>query len=150
MRRAALLPAALLAACGFSPALAPGAGGPLPAVRLAEPGSRLEFVYRAALEDRLGPAGPDAPLLSFDVSASESVVAVSRRESARRVEEIGAVRWRLTGADGVPIASGRETGFTAWSATGTTLAVRASERDAEDRLMQILADRTVTALLAAR
>ena len=149
MRGLALLPL-LLAACGFAPALAPSAGGPLPAFRLAEPSSRNEFLFRAAMEDRIGPADPSAPLLGYRITVSESVIAVSRRENARRVQENGAVAWRLTDADGTLIASGREEGFTAWSSTGTTLSVRASERDAEERLMRLLADRTVTALTAAR
>ena len=148
MRGLALL--LLLSACGFAPALAPSDGGPLPAYRLAEPSDRNGFLFRAALEDRLGPADPGAPLLDYDVSVSEAVIAVSQRENARRVQETGAVSWRLTDAAGAVIASGREDAFTAWSATGTTLSVRASERDAEARLMRLLADRTVTALLASR
>ena len=140
----------VLSACGFAPALAPSQGGPLPAYRLAEPNDRNDFLYRAALEDRLGPSDPGAPILSYDVSVSESVIAVSRRENARRVQENGAVTWRITDPSGTVIASGREEGFTAWSSTGTTLSVRASERDAEARLMRLLADRTVAALIAAR
>ena len=148
MRGLALL--LLLPACGFAPALAPSQGGPLPAYRLADPNDRNDFLFRAALEDRLGPADPAAPLLSYSISVSESVIAVSRRENARRVQENGAVAWRLADSSGVLIASGREEGFTAWSSTGTTLSVRASERDAEERLMRLLADQTVTALIAAR
>ena len=140
----------VLSACGFAPALGPSQGGPLPAYRLAEPNDRNDFLYRSALEDRLGPADPAAPLLDYGISVSEAVIAVSRRENARRVQENGAVTWRVTDATGTVIASGREEGFTAWSSTGTTLSVRASERDAEERLMRLLADRTVTALLAAR
>ena len=142
--------AALVAGCGFAPALAPPDGGALPSYRLAEPASRAEFLFRAALEDRLGPAAPDAPLLSWGLSVSQSVVAVSQRENARRVQENGAVAWRVTDGAGTVIAAGREEGFTAWSPTGTTLSVRAAQRDAEARLMRLLADRTVTALIAAR
>ena len=149
MRRGLLLPF-VLAACGFAPALAPSQGGPLPAYRLAEPGDRNDFLYRAALQDRLGPADPSAPLLGYSVSVSESVIAVSRRENARRVQENGAVTWRITDPSGTVIATGREEGFTAWSSTGTTLSVRASERDAEERLMRLLADRTLASLIAAR
>ena len=145
-----LLAAFLLAACGFSPALAPPSGGPLPAYRLAEPADRNGFLYAAALEDRLGPADPGAPRLDYSIAVTQAVIAVSQRENARRVQETGSVSWRVTDAAGGVIASGTEEGFTAWSATGTTLSVRASERDAEERLMRLLADRTVTALIAAR
>ena len=140
----------LLSACGFEPALAPVSGGPPPAYRLAEPFDRNGYLYRSALEDRLGAASPDAPLLAYSIALSQRVIAVSQLENARRVHEYGAVSWSVTDAAGAVIASGREEGFTAWSATGTTLSVRASERDAEERLMRLLADRTVTALLASR
>ena len=136
---------ALLAACGFEPALT---GAPAPAPRLAEPGTRLDFLYRAAVEDRLGPGAPGAPLLAWTVAAEEEVVAVTAAESARRVQVVGAADWTLSDPAGRPLASGREEGFTSWSATGTTVSRRAARRDAEERLMRLLADRTVARLTA--
>lgn len=143
LRAAALLLA--LAACGFQPALVPG-GGPGP-VRLAEPDTRLGFVYRAAIQDRLGPAGPGAPLLSWSLDVEEDTIAVTAAEEIRRVQIAGAADWTLTDGAGAALAGGREEGFTSWSATGTTVSIRAAERDAQDRLMRILADRTVARLI---
>ena len=141
--------ALLLAACGFEPALGPG-GAPAP--RLAEPDTRLGFAYRSALEDRLGPGAPGAPTLSWAIATQDEVVAVTDAESPRRVQIVGVADWTLTEAGGGLLASGREEGFASWSATGTTVSRRAAERGAEDRLMRILADRTVArlTLLGAR
>lgn len=133
----------MLAACGFEPALEAGAPA---APRLAEPDTRLGFLYRAAIEDRLGPPAPGAPALAWDLAAEEEVVATTDAEERRRVQILGAVDWTLADAGGRALASGREEAFTSWSATGTTVSVRAARRDAEERLMRILADRTVARL----
>ena len=143
-RRALLAAPLALAACGFAPALAPGMG---PAVRLADPVTRLDFAYRAALEDRLGPAPPGAPLLSWRLEVDEERVAITAGESTRRLQLTGRAAWILGPAE-APAAQGVERAFTAYDATGTTLSVAAARRDAEDRLAAILADATRTRLLA--
>jgi LPS-assembly lipoprotein len=45
------------------------------------------------------------------------------------------------------VTSGSVDNFTGYSATGTTVATLAAERDAQERLMTILADQIVTRLL---
>ncbi len=150
LRRARLLAPLLLAlaACGFSPALGPaGPGGPAPqALRLAEPATRLDFEYRSAIQDRVGPAAASAPLLTWTLTTEDRVVATTDVEETRRVEIAGAAGWTLTDAAGRALAAGTERAFTSWSATGTTVSVRAAERDAQDRLAAILADRTIARL----
>jgi LPS-assembly lipoprotein len=47
------------------------------------------------------------------------------------------------------VLAGREETFTAYSATGSTIAALAAEQDASTRLMRILADRMMTRLIAA-
>ncbi|MBL3565900.1 hypothetical protein JMM59_12930, partial [Rhodovulum sulfidophilum] len=49
---------------------------------------------------------------------------------------------------GSVVQSGEVDSFTAYSATGSTVATRTAERDAYRRLMVILADEMVTRLLA--
>ncbi len=153
---AAALALLALAACGFSPALAPGGlapGGPVPggaaprAVRLAEPATRIDFEYRSAIEDRLGPAAPGAPLLAWTLTTRDRIVATTDAEETRRVQIAGTADWTLTDAAGRALASGTERGLTSWSATGTTVSVRAAERDAQERLAAILADRTIARLI---
>ena len=46
------------------------------------------------------------------------------------------------------MASGSETNFTGYSATGSTVETLAGERDAFERLMRILADQIAARLLA--
>ncbi|HCQ58330.1 MAG TPA: hypothetical protein DIU10_10575, partial [Sulfitobacter sp.] len=47
------------------------------------------------------------------------------------------------------VTSGKVESFTGYSATGTTVATRAAELDAQERLMVILADLVVSRLYAA-
>ena len=53
----------------------------------------------------------------------------------------------LDKASGAIVASGQVQNFTGYSATGTTVATLAAQRDAADRLMIILADKIVSELL---
>jgi LPS-assembly lipoprotein len=51
--------------------------------------------------------------------------------------------------DGNRLTEGVAQSFTAWSATGTTVAGLSAEEDAAYRLMRILADQIVTRLVAS-
>ncbi len=63
---------------------------------------------------------------------------------------MGTVAYSLRDLEtGAIVTSGDVTSFTGYSATGTTVAVQAAERDAEARLMAILADQLLIRLLAA-
>ena len=141
--------AALLAACGFEPALVegspPGAGIN---VEPEPPTTQAEFFYRARLVDRLGP-GVDAPLdLEYEVATVTTGQAISADRVTERFLVSGTATWRLKFGE-EEWGSGTVTGDAGYSATGTTVATAAAERDAERRLMTILADRTVTAIIAA-
>ena len=78
------------------------------------------------------------------------------RRLARRLGERGIHVVETREPGGTPIAesirkvllSGNVDSFTGYSATGTTVATRAAERDAYERLMTILADQIVTRLEA--
>ena len=52
-------------------------------------------------------------------------------------------------ATGVIVTSGKVNNFVGYSATGTTVATLAAEEDAQERLMNILADQIVRRLYAA-
>jgi LPS-assembly lipoprotein len=152
-RRAVLaaLAAGALAACGFTPAYAPG--GPAAAladrVSVQAPDTQAEFTLVARLEQRLGRAGSGAPLaLSFTLDTGQEAVAITPAAEITRYNVTGTLDWRLTDtASGTVTASGRTTAFTSYSATGSTIATRAARDDATDRLMTILADRTVADLI---
>jgi LPS-assembly lipoprotein len=148
MRRRALLLAPLaLAACGFAPAYAPGGAGDRLRGRVAveapatEDGTRL----RRALEDRLGPsAGPLRLAVAPEVGTESA--AVTRGGAITRYTLTGRTAWRLLEGDRL-LAEGETGGTASYSATGSTVAVRAAERDARERLMQAMAEAVLRRLL---
>lgn len=149
---AAVMPLAL-AACGFQPVYAPGSTGSALAGRTAVAPARNPDSYglALALQDRLGPPSePAAYRLDYRLDIDTERVAVTTAQTTNRFNLIGTVEWRLReAAGGRTVASGRADTFTSYSATGSTLATRAAERDAVERLGTILADR-VLADLATR
>jgi LPS-assembly lipoprotein len=151
-RRAAVLGALALAACGFTPAYGPGGGAAAlrGRIALASPDDRPAFELTARLEDRLGAA--EAPLyrLDYAITILTTEVAITPDGAVTRYNLTGRVGWNLveTGG-GATRLSGNAESFTSYSATGSTVAGLAAEEDAEARLMVILADQIVTRLIAA-
>lgn len=145
-----LLLAAPLAACGFTPAYAPA--GPAAslqgAIRIAAPSDKNGFDLVERLEERLG--RPQAPrfALAHTITTAAIGVGITPENAITRYHLTGAVDWTLSNAAGSRIAGGRVENFTAYSATGSTVAGLAAEEDAAFRLMRILADQIVTRLLA--
>lgn len=151
-----LLAPLALAACGFTPALAPdGASGGAVAsirgsVRADDPKDRNAFDFVARIEERLGRPSDARYALSYTIRTDTTGVAVTADNRTTRYDLRGALEYRLTEpATGAEIASGRVHGFTGYAATGSTVALLAAEEDAARRLMVILADQVVTRLVAA-
>ncbi len=142
-RRALLAGAAAgLAACGFSPVYGPGGSGSAldRAVLLDTPATSNGFALRQQLQDRLGPPDRPAYRLTVTVRTSSKRIAVTRNQDTKRYNLIGTATYLLATLDGTEIASGSYDSFNSYSATGTTVATQAAERDAYRRLMIILAD----------
>jgi LPS-assembly lipoprotein len=150
-RRAVLtgLGALALAGCGFTPVYAPGGTGRAlrGAVRAADPVTRADFQFVAALEDLLG--RPERARFDLDYR-----IAVTRLD-AGRVQGLGATRVILTGrADytlaeaGLERARGHVSAEAVYSTTATQLATQTAAEDAELRLMRMLADALARRLLA--
>lgn len=140
-----------LAACGFSPAYAPGGSGSAlqNTILAAEPRDKPAFDLVERIEERLGPS--DAPRfgLSYAIKLKTVGVAISTANAITRYNLTGAVDWQLTdAATGARLTGGRAENFTSYSATGSTIAGLAAEEDAAQRLMRILADQIVSQLLA--
>ena len=148
-RRGALLGLLLLAGCGFEPAYGPGGPGERLRGRITveAPDSVDGFRLRARLEDRLGQAGASASLLTVDSEVEVLEAGITPDGAITRYNLEGRAAWRLTSTTGVVLAEGEATGFTGYSATGTTVATRAAAEDARERLMVLLADEIVTRLL---
>lgn len=142
---------ALLASCGFTPVYGPnGSADALRgAVRVADPVTDIDFAFLSRVEARLG--APDAPRydLTYAITTSEVSLAIDGSNNITRFNIEGRLSWQLTPLGGeAPVLTGAETGFTSYSASGSTISTLESERDATRRLATILADKVVTRLLA--
>jgi LPS-assembly lipoprotein len=140
-----------LAACGFTPAYAPGgaATGLLGAVWIKDPTDKNGFDLVERLEERLGRPETIRYDLAFTITTEVLGVGITTENEISRFNLKGAVDYTLTErATGARIAGGRVQSFTAYSATGSTVAGLAAEEDAATRLMRILADQIVARLVA--
>lgn len=142
---------ALLAGCGFAPVYGPGGGGTalMGRVEVSEPDTRAAFLLTRELESRLGRAsGARYELRPFIALATEAI-AIDSTNISSRFNMLGRVDYALLDRQtGASVTSGMVENFTAYSAAGTPVATQAAERDAETRLMTILADQLVTRLIA--
>lgn len=145
-----LLAALPVAACGFTPAYAPGAAGERlrGAVAVQAPGTRDEFALTARLETRLGRGGA-AYDLAYTLRTTKVSGGISPDNEITRYTLRGEADYTLTDrATGTRVAGGTVRNFTSWSATGSTVAGIAAQDAAAERLMTILADDIVARLLA--
>lgn len=142
---------AAVAGCGFTPAYGPdGAASALRGRVLVEaPEDRRGFDLAARLEERLGRPAQAAYALDYQIATNRVDIGVSPTNAITRFNLLGRVDYTLRDlqTDAI-LAEGEVRNFTAYSATGTTLATRTAELDARRRLMRILADQIVNQLVA--
>ncbi len=151
-RRFILLMPLALAACGFTPAYAPGGGADrlLGTIWVQDPTDKNGFDLVERLEERLGRPENIRYDLTYTITTEAVGVGITTENQITRYNLKGAVEWTLTDrASGARVAGGRVQNFTAYSATGSTVAGLAAEEDAAFRLMRILADQITTRLIAA-
>lgn len=151
-RRSLLLLPFALAACGFTPVYGPvGTGAALRGqVQVQEPSTREGYLLTRQLEDRLGRGG-DAARYALDLSlvTDEEGLAINAAGDITRFNLIGRATYALRDTTtGAILTSGEVENFTAYSATGTTVATLAAQRDSVERLMSILGDQITTRLFA--
>ncbi len=143
---------AALGACGFTPAYGPQGGAQAfqGQIELAEPADRNQFLLNQRLEERFGHAGSGRFMLDVVLSTTENALGTTADGQTTRYHLVGDASYTLkdTGT-GAVLTDGSTTGFTAYSATGTTVATLAAERDAHERLMVLLADQIVDRLILA-
>lgn len=146
-----LLAALPLAACGFTPAYAPGAAGDRLRGRVAvqAPENRNEFAFAGRLETRLGRASAAEYDLGYSLKLERVSGGISPDNDITRYTLRGEATYTLTErATGTRTAGGKVRNFTSWSATGSTVAGVTAEEAANERLMTILADDIVARLIA--
>lgn len=150
-RRLFLLSPLALAACGFTPAFAPGGAATAltGTVRAADPTDRNGFDFVERIEERLGRPQDHRYDLAYRIQTETIGVGITADNKITRYNLKGVIDYALTrsGTD-EKLASGRVQSFTAYAATGSTVAGLAAEEDAATRLMRILADQIVARLIA--
>ncbi len=141
--------AALTGACGFEPVYAPG--GPATALRnsilVDPPSDPVGFELVQELERRFGEPTAARYRLSADIALAEDSIGVTADQTISRFRLRGRVDYAVIDPDtDQTLTTGRAESFTTYSATSTTVATRSARRDAERRLMVILADQITTRL----
>ncbi len=150
-RRAVVLSLLALGGCGFTPIYGPGgaAEGLRNQIAFDEPSDRLRFILVRQLEARLGVPSDPRYRLSASVRRGEERIAVTSEGVTNRFQLLGVVDYAVRDAGTERrLTSGTVRNFVSYSATRTTVATRAAENAAEERLMRILADQIVAELLA--
>jgi len=151
-RRTLLALPLALAACGFTPVYGPdGAGTKLRGqVLVQEPSTQAGYLLTRHLESRLGRSGAEPRYaLDLEIATEEDGLAINSAGDTTRFNLIGKVAYALRdNLTGTIVSSGTVENFTAFSATGTTVATLAAERDAVERLMVILGDQITARLYA--
>ena len=151
-RRALFALSALFAgsACGFTPVFGPEGGASVlqDNLRVVAPDRRDGFLIAQRLEDRFGRNDGGRYVLTVTPTIQRQGLATSVEGTTNRFQVTGVADFALrdTQSDTV-VRRGRVTDFTGFSATGSTVATLAAERDATARLMVILADQIVDRLI---
>jgi len=124
LRRRLVAPLAL-AACGFTPAYGPGgsAGKLTETVWVQDPADRFAFDLVERLEERLGRPEAIRYDLSYTITTESVGVGITPDNKITRYNLKGVVDYALTDrATGAQVTGGRVQSFTAYSATGSTVA----------------------------
>ena len=140
--------ALLLAGCGFTPAYAPdGAGAELAGqIALPAPQDRNQQLLQDRFRERMG-AG-STYWLETTVTVDTEGLGSTSDGSTTLYQLVGEVDYALIdGATREPMLIGAVEGFASYSASGSTVSTATAERDATERLMVILADQMIDALL---
>ncbi len=150
-RRVVLALPAVLAACGFTPAYAPGgdAAKLIGSIWVEDPTEKRGFDLVQRFEERLGRPQNARYRLAYAITTETIGLGITPEDVITRNSVKGAVDWTLSDkSTGARVTGGQVQSFTSYTATGSTVAGQAAAQDAETRLMRILADQIVTRLIA--
>ena len=144
------LAAATIAGCGFTPIYGPKGEGAalLGQISMSQPKNRNAYLLHQRIEERLGQAPSGKWLLIPRITTENIGLGYTEDGKITRYNIAGSADYTLqrTGSQEVS-KRGKAQHFTSSSATGTTVATLAAERNARDRLMTILADQIIDQLL---
>jgi LPS-assembly lipoprotein len=146
------LPLLALSACGFQPVYGPGGSGTAlrNSVQVEATDNIFSYTLVREIETRLGrPVAPSYGL-ALTVVARQEGLGIDAANNTTRYNLIGVADFALRNLGSGQIeTSGTVENFTGYSATESTVATLAAERDAQKRMMTMLADQIVTRLYAA-
>ena len=143
------LAALMLAGCELRPAADADPLDMLGAIEVSVPGNRKEFLLEGLLVTGLGgPSGNPEYLLTVNLSTGDRKAGIKGHGGLDRIALEGEAAYELIRSiDGETVASGVVTGSASFSNVGMAGQDASARRDAEDRLMAVIADRLRTRLL---
>lgn len=151
-RRSLLFLPLALAACGFEPVYGPGGSAAVLRGRVLVDAPDDVDSYRLVreLESRLGRAQAPQYRLSIALVTANEGQGVTATGDITRYSIVGEAEYVLRRiSDDEVVASGSVGNFTGYSATGSTVETLATERDARNRLLTILADQITAQLYSS-
>lgn len=139
-----------LAACGFEPVYKDGgsADGLRDNIRMFDPTTRDEFELVSRLEERLGRNRSAQYVLLVSLNTASEGLAISGSNDITRFNLTGTANFQLRDVETEEVVfSDAVNTFTSYSASQQSVATRVAQRDAERRLMVLLADKITSQLL---
>lgn len=134
-----------ITACGFSPVFAPGSESSeyLSDITYEQPRNRLSYLLVRRMEERLGRNLQASKLLRYQFHIEEE----GYKLAPGRIQRVGKLSYQLLSKeDARVLLTGQVESFTGFTNSGTL--IDSYRRDADERLMIILADKLVTDLIA--
>ena len=150
-RRSALLGLLGVAGCGLTPVY--GTQGAATALRgtvaFQAPETVAGYRLRSRFIEKLGQTVTPQFTLTVSMSQTPTPATITTDGDTTRFNLVGGADWVMSDAVGKALARGTVETFTSYSATGSTVATQAAERDAQARLSVALADLIIARLIIA-
>ena len=144
-RRKFLVGSFCLTGCGYAPVRGTGSKAKklYSSVFVQAPKDRVEFELVKNLEKQFGKTTSRQYSFNYKLRIKEEKAVVSASQTLERYSLVGSLKYSLINKDGEVVLTNTAKSFTAYSATGTALATERAKRDAQDRLMVILAEQVL-------
>ena len=140
-----------LSACGFSPVYAPGGTGDglRGSILVDAPDNRKAYTFVGRLEERLGRARAAPYTMAYKIETRSEGVGITPAQETTRYNLFGTVNYTIVEkSTGAVLTSGQVENFTGYSATSLIVGTESVTRDANERLMVLMADQIVARLIA--
>jgi len=142
----------VLAACSYTPAYAPGGAGDglFGSILVREPDTENDYIFVRRLDERLGRSNGARYRLNYSIETDTESVGRTLEQQVTRFNVSGTAQYQAVDTiTSEVVHSGTVEGITGYSATIPLAGARAATRDANRRLMVILADQVAVRVLAS-